>query len=410
MLSFQPRPSSVIVPAVCLAAFSLPLTFTGGAVATPAVGADFPGSTASLAWITNAFMMAFGSTVMTAGTLADRFGRRKLFLWGTGGFALCALALVFSPSLVVLNVLRIAQGCAAAASLAGGMAALASVYDGPRRTQVFSYTGVAFGAGLASGPLIAGWLISVAGWHAVFLSGAVTGALAFTAGVFRLPESRGVEAGPPDIAGAVTFSAMLCCLTFGLTTLPSYATGSVTAPLALGSSVLFLLAFVRAERRASRPMLDLSLFRFPRFIGVQVLPVATCYCYIVLLVLLPQRFIGVDGMSGVQAGGLMLALSAPVLVIPPAAAALTRWISAGMVSAAGLMLAAAGLVLLATALDSACRACTVGALLLIGTGTALPWGLMDGLSVSVVPVSRAGMAAGIFSTVRVAGESIALAM
>jgi len=183
----------------------------------------------------------------------------------------------------------------------------------------------------------------------------------------------------------------------------------VVIVLLVGSAVLFA-AFIAIETRASRPMLDLSLFRYPRFVGVQVLPIATCYCYIVLLVLLPLRFIGVEGHSEIDAGLLLLSLSAPMLVIPSLAATLTRWISAGIISGVGLLIAAAGLAWLSRINLGGSGHAAVLPMLLIGLGASMPWGLMDGLSVSVVPKERAGMATGIFNTTRVAGEGIALAI
>ncbi|MGN4078236.1 MFS transporter, partial [Burkholderia gladioli] len=175
----------------------------------------------------------------------------------------------------------------------------------------------------------------------------------------------------------------------------------------LAGFVGFALLFVLIETRSERPMLDLTLLRYPRFVGVQLLPIATCYCYIVLLVLLPLRFIGVDGHDEIHAAWLMLAISAPMLVVPFLAATLTRWMSAGTISGIGLALAALGLHLLNGALrEGAADSAVLLPMLVIGAGAGLPWGLMDGLSVSVVPKSRAGMAAGIFSTTRVAGEGI----
>ena len=157
-------------------------------------------------------------------------------------------------------------------------------------------------------------------------------------------------------------------------------------------------------------MLDLTLLRFPRFIGVQMLPIGTCFCYIVLVVMLPLRFIGVEGLSEIDAGLLLLALSAPMLVVPMLAASLTRFVSAGILSGIGFLIAAVGLHGLSLYNVGEPKSALVIAMLLIGIGTGLPWGLMDGLSVSVVPKERAGMAAGIFNTVRVAGEGIALAV
>ncbi|WP_349438023.1 MFS transporter [Pararhizobium sp. A13] len=157
-------------------------------------------------------------------------------------------------------------------------------------------------------------------------------------------------------------------------------------------------------------MLDLSLFRFPKFVGVQALPIATCYCYVVLLVLLPLRLIGIEDLTELHAGIVMISLSAPMLVVPFAAASLVRWISAGIISAVGLVIAAGGLLWLSNAAPGADVWSFAWPMMVIGLGASMPWGLMDGLSVSVVPKERAGMATGIFSTTRVAGEGVALAI
>ncbi len=81
-----------VLAAVCLAAVALPLSFSGGAVATPAIGRDLHGGTVAMNWITNAFMLAFGSFLMAAGALADQFGRKRLFAIGVGGFTLMSMS------------------------------------------------------------------------------------------------------------------------------------------------------------------------------------------------------------------------------------------------------------------------------------------------------------------------------
>ena len=139
---------------------------------------------------------------------------------------------------------------------------------------------------------------------------------------------------------------------------------------------------------------------------MQVLPIATCYCYVVLLVLLPLRFIGVESIGPIEAGLLLMPLSIPMLVVPFLAAMLTRWLSAGVISGMGLLVAAAGLFWLLRLTETGSVYAVILPLLVIGVGTGLPWGLMDGLSVRVVPKERAGIATGIFGTARVAGEGI----
>lgn len=157
-------------------------------------------------------------------------------------------------------------------------------------------------------------------------------------------------------------------------------------------------------------MLDLSLFRYPRFVGVQLLAAAPAYAFVVLLVLLPLRFIGVEGLAPLAAGQRMFVLSLPMLCVPLLAGWLARWLSAAVLCGAGLLVCATGLLWLGRCAPGADLAQMAAPLLLIGLGIGLPWGLMDGLAVTVVPRERAGMATGIFSTVRVAGEGIALAV
>ncbi|HGL4259361.1 MFS transporter [Burkholderia dolosa] len=404
------RRRALVLFAVCAAAVALPLSFSGGAVATPAIGRDLHGSPVAMNWITNAFMLAFGSFLMAAGALADQFGRKRVFAVGVGGFTLASIALAFAPSMFAVDWLRAAQGLAAAAALAGGTAALAQEFDGAARTRAFSLLGTTFGVGLAFGPVIAGLLIERYGWRAIFATGALAGALSLAFGLPRMRESRDPHATGLDWPGTAAFTVALTLFTFGVIEAPARGWTDALVVALLAGSALGAVAFVAIETRVARPMLDLSLFRIPRFVGVQVLPISTCCCYIVLLVVLPLRFIGIDGFSEIDAGWLMLAISAPMLIVPLTAATLTRWWPAGTISGLGLLIAAAGLVWLDVALRGGAGPAAIAPMLVIGIGAGMPWGLMDGLSVSVVPKERAGMATGIFSTTRVAGEGIALAI
>lgn len=398
-----------ILIAICLAALVLPMSFTGGAVATPSIGIAFAAHPTQMAWITNAFMLSFGSLLMAAGTLADLYGRKRLFLWGMALFAATSLLLAVAPDIFWLDVLRGVQGVAAAIALASGSAALAQEFDGHARTRAFSLLGTTFGAGLAFGPLLSGVLIAQWGWRAIFIATAMLAGLSLLFAAPKMRESRDPQARRLDLAGILMFSAMLVSLTTAVILAPQQGWTSTTTLALLTAAVMFLLMFILVENRASQPMLDLRLFRFARFIGVQLLPIGTCYCYIVLVVLLPLRFIGVEGASAFEAGLMMLALSAPMLVVPIIAAMLTRWLPAGMLCAIGFLIAAAGLYGLSLGTpDHPLQ--TVVAMLVIGIGTGLPWGLMDGLAISVVPKERAGMAAGIFNTTRVASEGVALAI
>lgn len=394
--------------AVCLAALALPLSFTAGAVAVPVLARSAVASPTALAWVTNAFMLTFGSLLLAAGGLADRHGRRRMFLLGTAGFTVATAAVCLAPTLLWLDLARGLQGVAAAAALASGTAALAQGWQGPRRARVFALLGTTFGAGLALGPLLAGLLLQALGWRSVFAAGGVLTLAAFALAARALPESRG-ERGRLDIAGMLGFSLMLAALTLALLWLGEYGLHAGRVQLALLATLLLGGAFVCTERLHPSPLLDLSLFWQPAFLGVQLLPVATCLGYVVLLVVLPLQLLGVHGQSTTLVGLQMLALSAPMLMLPMLAARWAERVGSARLCTLGLLVCASGLYLLSRHATHPSPSQWVPLLMWVGAGTALPWGLMDGLSVSLVPVQRAGMAAGIFGTVRVAGEGIALA-
>ena len=400
----------LVLLAVCLAAASMPLAFTGPAVGLTAIGRTLGGSPVALNWVTNAFMLAFGSSLMAAGSLADGYGRKRLFLIGLAGFAVFSLALAVAPDIVWFDLLRAAQGAAAAVAFSGGMAALAQDFDGPSRLKAFSFVGTSFGVGLAFGPVAAGAIIGAFGWPAIFLLITGMALLAFSLGALVLRESRDPQSRGLDWPGALSFTAGLALFTFGVLEAPERGwSNPVVAGLLLAGLAIFAL-FCVIETRVGRPMLDLSLFRYPRFVGVQLLAAAPAYGFVVLLILLPVRFVGVEGMSEVMAGRMMIALSAPLLVLPVIAGFLTRWLTPAVICGTGLLVAATGLIWLSFVPAGGASLAVLAPMAVIGIGISLPWGLMDGLAVSVVPKERAGMATGIFSTTRVAGEGVALAI
>lgn len=388
----------------------MPLTFTGPTVALPAIGRALGGSPIAHNWVTNAFMLTFGSSLMAAGALADAYGRKRIFLIGTAAFGLFSLVAAISPSILWLDLARAAQGVAAAFAFAGGAAALAQEFDDGARMRAFSLLGTSFGIGLSFGPIASGLMIDAFGWPSIFLPVAGATAVAFLIAARFMRDSRDPAAAGLDWPGAASFTAALALLTYGFLKAPEAGWSDPTVVGLIAGAVVLFLAFGLIERKVARPMLDLSLFRYPRFVGVQLLAAAPAYAFVVLLILLPVRFVGVEGMGEIGAGRMMIALSAPLLVLPLVAGLLTRWLPASVLCATGLAISAAGLFWLSGVPGGAPPSALLLPMLTIGVGISLPWGLMDGLAVSVVPKERAGMATGIFNTTRVAGEGLALAV
>jgi len=249
-------------------------------------------------------------------------------------------------------------------------------------------------------------MIESFGWPAIFALVVVLSLVSLLLAARFLRESRDPDAADLDWPGAILFTLALTLFTYGVLSAPEAGWSDPLVIALLIGAALLLIAFTCVEHRTARPMLDLTLFRYPRFVGVQLLAAAPAYAFVVLLILLPIRFVGIEGMSAVAAGRMMIALSGPLLILPVIAGALTRWLSPAVICGSGLAIAAGGLFWLGQSSSNA----LIGPMLTIGIGISLPWGLMDGLAVSVVPVERAGMAAGIFATTRVAGEGVALAI
>ncbi|WP_283148822.1 MFS transporter [Silvimonas soli] len=406
----HPHGKWLVLAAVCLAGMMMPLAFTAPGIAIPAISHDLGGSALALAWVVNGFILAFGSAVMAAGALADRFGRKRMFTIGVIAFGLISLAQVFVPDLLTLNILRALQGMAAAMAMAGGSASLAHEFDGTARTHAYSLLGTSFGTGLAIGPLWSGFVIEHFGWRSIFLTCVVLSVMVLIFGVPRMRESRDPQAKGVDIWGTITFTATLLLLTLGILQGPQSGWASLPTLAMLVGSAIALAIFIQVERTHPRSMLDLQLFRNWRFIGAQALPSGTAFSFVVPLVILPIRFIGIEGYDPVHAGMMMVPLSLPMLIVPLLAALSTRWIAASTLCLIGFVISSVGLLWLGTVPPGAAQTDFVWPMLLIGVGASLPWGLMDDLAISVVAKERAGMAAGFFATVRLASESLALAI
>ena len=281
-----------LLAAVCLAALGMPLSFTGPAVVLPAIRDALGGTPVQLNWVTNAFMLSFGATLMAAGALADAYGRKRVFLLGLAVVALSSALLTLAPGIVAFDLARAVQGLGSAAAFAAGTAALAQLFDGPARLRAFSLIGTSFGVGLSCGSILSGWLADTIGWHAVMLSPGAVSLVALGLAAPRMRESRNPQAMGLDVPGTLSFTAALSLLTLGVLQAPDSGWGSPWVIAALAGAALMGAAFVAIERRVAHPMLDLSLFRFPRFVCVKLLAAAPAYGFVVLLVLLPIRFIG----------------------------------------------------------------------------------------------------------------------
>jgi EmrB/QacA subfamily drug resistance transporter len=401
--------SLVVMIAVALASVLLPLAITAPAVAMPDLTVDLDSDVAGGQWVQNAYGVTFAACMLAAGTLADRFGRRRILAIGTVIFSLMSAVGALSTNIVVLDIARALQGIGAAGVLTSGAAILAASFTGRRRTQAFGVLGTSFGAGLALGPVLGGALTGLAGWRAVFWLNVVVGAAALML-MPRIKESRDPNAHRVDWLGLFTFSGSLFLLALGFVEGGERGWGDPATLASLAGFLVFMVAFVIIENRVPRPMFDLSLFRNPTFVVVVCQPFTITFGFVVLLNFLPPYFDGVGGYSSTMAGLLLMPLMLPIFVLPLLIGRLVAdRVSPRILLSVSSALIAIGSLWMIVLEPGQSWAVTVAPLLIFGLGVGSAFGAMDNAAVSVVPVERAGMASGIFNTMRIAGETVAVA-
>jgi EmrB/QacA subfamily drug resistance transporter len=236
-------------------------------VALPDIQQSLHASFSSLQWVVDAYALTLAAFLLTAGSLADMYGRRRLYLVGLVIFTFASMLCGFAVTTVMLEISRAAQGVGGAIMFSVSLALLADAFRGKERGVAFGAWGAVTGLAVAIGPLVGGVLTSELSWRWIFFVNAPFGLAAVVISAIRVAESKSPKASRPDWAGFAVFTAALVCLVYGLI---ESSQRSFTDHLVLGCLIaagVLLAAFVVVELRVARPMFDLSLFALPTFTG-----------------------------------------------------------------------------------------------------------------------------------------------
>ncbi|MER5766868.1 MFS transporter [Streptomyces sp. NPDC001985] len=406
----RPSRPTLALLAILFAYFTFPMAMTGTSVALPEIGRDLGASGAALQWVVTGYVLAASSVMLVAGSLGDLFGRRRVFAAGVALYAAGTLAAAAGQSILVLDIARTVAGVGAAAVMAGGVAILATLHEGPARARVFAAVGTTAGIGIAIGPTLSGALVGAFGWRASFLLFGVA-ALLVLALTALIPESRAADRPKVDRPGVLTFIAGLALLMFAVTQGAQSGWGSLAVLGPLGAGVALLVVFVAVERRSGHPVLDLSLIRDRLFSGWLFAAMSISLGSIGVLVFLPTYLQGTGGLSASGAGTLMLLMTVPVFALPSVSGLLVaRGVPARRLAVTALLLSAVGNLSLALALAPDAGAARLAVpLLLIGAANGLGLGQIDAQALSTVPAERMGMASGLLSTGRSVAGTLVLA-
>jgi EmrB/QacA subfamily drug resistance transporter len=395
--------------AVCVATFMLLLDITIVNVALPEIQRDLNAGLTDLQWVVDAYALTLAAVMLTAGTLADRFGRRRLFVLGVGVFTFASLLCGLATSPLMLHLARGLQGIGGAAMFATSLALIAQEFHGPERGTAIAAWGSTIGGAVAIGPLVGGALTEGLGWESIFFVNVPIGIATMAIAQARSGESTDPEARRIDLAGLITFSGGLFALNYGL--LRGNADGW-TSPQILGAligAVVLLVAFVIVEMWQERPMFDLSLFRKPAFVGVSVGTFAIGAGMFAMFLYITIYMQSILGLSPLHAGLRFLPLTLFAFFVPAVTRGLVARLPARVPLGIGLALVGLGLLLVhGVTVDSEWTALLAG-FIVAGIGIGLSNPSIASTALGVVPATRSGMASGINQTCRVSGVATGVA-
>ena len=395
--------------ATCVATFMLLLDITIVNVALPSIQEDLDASFSDLQWVVDAYALTLAAFLLTAGSLGDRLGRRRVFTAGFAIFSGASLLCGLSNDPTHLNLARGLQGIGGAAMFATTLALIAQEFRGPERATAFGIWGATIGGAVAIGPLVGGAITDAFGWEWIFFVNVPIGIGAIALTQAKLAESRNPDAEPIDWPGLATFSAALFLLVYGLVrgNPDGWSSGHIVASLV--GSVVLLAAFVAIERRSSHPMLELGLFRKPAFVGVSAVAFGLSASMFSMFLYITIYMQDVLGFTPLETGVRFLPVTLVSFFAAPAAGRLLNRIPARVFFGLGLTLVGIGLLLMRGLTPESEWTALLAGFIVAGAGIGMTNPAIASTAVGVVSAAKAGMGSGINNTCRQVGIATGVA-
>ncbi len=391
--------------------FMLLLDVTIVAVALPSISKDLKPSFSELQWVVDAYSLMLTSVLLTMGSLADIFGRKRVLTFGLVLFVIASVLCAQAPSAIALDFARGLQGIGGATMFACSLALIVQEFPAKERAIAFGLYGATNGVSVALGPIIGGLLVESIGWQAVFYINVPIGIAAFIVlqrKVVNLP-------GPPttiDWGGLVTFTGAMFLVIFATIRGNESGWTSTLILSCFAGGLLLAVAFVAIELRREQPMFDLSLFRNPTFVGSSVSAFTVCFAVLALIFFLTTWFQSILHYSAIGTGARMLVFTGMALVAGPLGGRLSGVgsISPRVTLSVSLALVSIGVLSMTSVSATSTWTTILPGLCLAGFGLGLINPTLASTAVGVVPPWRGGMASGMNSTCREAGTTAGIAV
>jgi EmrB/QacA subfamily drug resistance transporter len=409
------RRSTLTLVICCLAQFMVILDVSIVNVALPSISADLGFTPATLAWVVNAYTLAFAGFLLLGGRAADLLGRREVFAGGLALFALASLAGGLAQNELTLVAARAAQGLGGAVVAPATLSILTTSFpEGPERNRALGLWGAMGAIGGASGALLGGVLTEALNWRWILIINVPIGLLGALAAL------RVVRSGRPDVAaarefdlvGALTVTLGLVVVTYGIVETDSHGWGSARTLLTLAAGAALLALFVLVEGRlAQRPLVPLRIFASRLLSGANVVVFCLGASVFAMWYFLSLYLQQVLGYTPIEAGLAFLPMPLTIAACTQAATRLTGRLGAGPVLAAGMAMIALGMLLFTgLASDGTYASDVLVPSLLCAAGIGFSFVPVTIAATAGVQRTEAGLASGLVNTSRQMGGSVGLAL
>ncbi|MFE9677776.1 MFS transporter [Streptomyces sp. NPDC006259] len=400
-----------ILGVICLAQLTVLLDNTVLNVAIPSLTREMDAGTADIQWMINAYSLVQSGLLLTAGSAADRYGRKRMLAAGLVLFGIGSLTAALAQSTGQLIAARAGMGVGGALLMTTTLAVAMQIFPPEEQPKAIGVWAAVNSLGFATGPLVGGFLLDHFWWGSIFLINLPVAALGLVAVVALVPESKDPQGDRPDLLGALFSTIGMGSLVFVIISGPSHGWTSGRALASAAVAVAALGLFGYWENHLAHPMLDLRFFRDRRFTGAVAGTVLVAFGMGGALFLLTQHLQFVLGYGPLEAGLRTAPLALTVVALNFTGVS-AKWLArlGGPVSILlGMTAMSAGLVSIATTASGG-YAGTLAGLLLIGTGTALAGPAMAHAVMSAIPPARAGVGAGINGTLAEFGTGLGVAV
>lgn len=380
-------------------------------VALPTMGRDLGAGPSGLEWIVDAYVLVYASLLIPGGVIADRYGRKGIFLIGVALFGFGALLAGLAPTLDFLLVARIVQGLGPALLVPGSLTLIRATFTHTRQRAVaVGLWSTASGLALAVGPVLGGFLIQAAGWRWVFLLNVPLSAILLLAGARWVPRFPGEPGRRFDLVGALASVAGVALLAAAVIEGPTrgWNSASVLAAFALGLAAL--VGFARWERRDREPLIDVALFARTGFTVATVAAAVVFFAFVGAIVYFSTYFQQVQGASGLKAGWDVSAIGIAYAVTATLSGRLVGRIGERLPLVVGLVVSGVAMLGLLRLQPDTGMSAIWWNFAALGAGIGLCGTPMTTIAMSAVDTAQAGMASAVVNSARQIGQVFGVAV